>query len=482
MKHKLTDNLILKILSVLMAILIWIVVLNINDPSKTRIVSGIKVIVQNDSVILDNNQVYTITEGQLISVKVTGPRTIVDSLKADDFEATADFKDLSQANSVPINVSLNEYAKQQKVTINEKSNNTLRLDIEDLTEQEYDIQVKYAGTAETGYILAETKLDKETVKITAPESVHKNIKEVCATVNVNEVSGDFEQVVPLKVYDNKGVELIRADNHVTTEITQVNTKNTVYYTKSVEISHADIQGTTPNIKISSTKLSVSYIDVMGRKEVLDQFERLILPTEGIVIDGETKEIEQEYKVEDLLPAGIYLNDTIKHVSLTITLEEIIQKTITIQVTDIGIKNIPDGMDASILSNGAVSMVLEGKADVLENIDMSNISAYVSLKNLREGIHDVSVQIQSIDDVKMLNQPNVEVTLTQKGESTEQITTLPIDPDTTRAQETTTTLQPIETTQTQKEETTEDKTGETESTDTVAETTTIPNESETTKEE
>ena len=102
MKSRLTDNLILKILSVLMAILIWIVVLNINDPSKTRLISGIKVAVENESVITDNNQVYTITEGQLISVKVTGPRTIVDSLKADDFTATADFKDLSQADSVPI--------------------------------------------------------------------------------------------------------------------------------------------------------------------------------------------------------------------------------------------------------------------------------------------------------------------------------------------------------------------------------------------
>ena len=71
MKSRLTDNLILKILSVLMAILIWIVVLNINDPSKTRVISGIKVAVENESVITDNNQVYTITEGQLISVTVS---------------------------------------------------------------------------------------------------------------------------------------------------------------------------------------------------------------------------------------------------------------------------------------------------------------------------------------------------------------------------------------------------------------------------
>ena len=200
MKSRLTDNLILKILSVLMAILIWIVVLNINDPSKTRLISGIKVAVENESVITDNNQVYTITEGQLISVKVTGPRTIVDSLKADDFTATADFKDLSQANSVPIDVQLNEYAYQQKVTINEKSNNTIRLDIEELVEETYEIQVKYVGIAADNYVVADTQLDRENVKITAPQSVHESIKEVCANVNIVGVSEDFETTVPIKVY------------------------------------------------------------------------------------------------------------------------------------------------------------------------------------------------------------------------------------------------------------------------------------------
>lgn len=411
MKNKLTDNLILKVLSVLMAVLIWIVVLNINDPSKTRVISGIKVMVENESVITDNGQVYTITEGQLISVKVTGPRTIVDSLKADDFNATADFRDLSQANSVPIDVELSDYSYQQKVTINERSNNTIRLEIEDLTEETYEIKVKYTGMAAQDYVLAHTELDTENVKITAPESVHKSIKEVCASVNITDASTDFDAVVPLKVYDNKGVELIQADNHVTTDVTQVKTSNTVYYTKTLPVSYGEITGEGQNIKISGIKLSKTSILLMGRKEHLDKLEEIMLPTEGIVIDGSKNEVTAEYHLEELLPEGVYLNDTVKTVTLTVFLEEIIQKTIAVNVADIGIKNIPDGMDASISTTGKINIKIEGKKQILEELDSSSVSAYVSLKYLKEGISSVPVQLQTPDGVEQMNQVYVDVNLT-----------------------------------------------------------------------
>lgn len=414
MKSRLTDNLILKILSVLMAILIWIVVLSINDPSKTRLISGIKVAVENESVITDNNQVYTITEGQLISVKVTGPRTIVDSLKADDFTATADFKDLSQANSVPIDVQLNEYAYQQKVTINEKSNNTIRLDIEDLVEETYEIQVKYVGIAADNYVVADTQLDRENVKITAPQSVHESIKEVCANVNIVGVSEDFETTVPIKVYNNKGVELIQADNHVTTDIAQVNASSTVYYTKSIPVSYTEITSPENTAVVSDIRLSKNNISIMGKKEYLDRIEEIVLPVSDIIIGGTQEEITRTFDIEALLPENVYLNDTAKTITLTVVLEGIAEKTIYVDVKDIGIKNIPDGMDASISSTGSVSIRVEGKKTLIDELKDSDIVAYVSLKNLEEGVSSVPVTLQLAEGLTQISDGYVSVKLTDKS--------------------------------------------------------------------
>lgn len=426
MKSKLTDNLILKILSVLMAILIWIVVLNINDPSKTRIITGIKVEVMNESVITDNNQVYTITEGQLINVTVTGPRTIVDSLRAGDFKATADFKDISQANSVPINVEIDDYGYQQKVTINKQSHNTMQLDIENLTEEEYDVQVKYVGNTENHYVVADTELDSPVVKVTAPESVHESIKQVSVTVDVSGASADFDVVVPIKVYDSKGVELVQAENNVSVNTLNIKARNTVYYTKKIPVMYGNIKSGSNSLEISDITLSADEIAVMGRKETLDEISQIMLPTESIVIDGQSNEVVAEYNLEELLPEGVYLYNTSRTLTLKVVLEEIVQKVLNISVADIGIKNIPDGMDASIVDNGTVNITIEGTKKVIEGLDPDSISAYVSLKYLGEGINPVPVELQLGDGVKQVTNVTVRVNLTstESRQSTVSETTEP----------------------------------------------------------
>ena len=420
MKKMLTDNLMLKILSVLMAILIWIVVLNINDPSKTRTIAGVRVVLLNEDIITENNQVYDILDGQLVSITFTGPRTIVDTLKASDFTVTADFKDLSQANSIPINVELSEYAYQQKVSIDKKSHNTVQLAIENLATRDYDIEVKYIGETADNYVIADTKLDTSTVKITAPESVHKDIRQVSVNIDISGVMDDFEKIVPVKVYDSKAVELIQAENNVTVDVASIKASSTVYYTKRIPVTYGEITSSINRMEISDIQLSMNEVPVMGRKETLDGITQLVLPTDNVVIDGENSEVEVEYNLEELLPEGVYLNNTSNLLKLTVFLTEMIQRAFTISIEDIGIKNIPDGMDASIVDSGTIRATIEGTKHLVEELDTDSISASVSLRNLPEGVSSVPVELQLPEGVTQAGDVYVRVNLvsTESRQTTE----------------------------------------------------------------
>lgn len=431
MKKMFTDNLWLKILSVLMAILIWIVVLNINDPSKTRTIAGVRVELLNEDIVTGNNQVYEILDGQLVSITVTGPRTIVDTLRATDFTVTADFKDLSQANSIPINVELAEYSYQQKVTINKKSHNTVQLLIEDLKEQEYDIDIKYIGQPAEGYIVADTILDTPKIKITAPNSVHQNIKQICVSVDVSNMSSDFETVVPIKVYDSKAVELIQAENNVTVNVTNVNAKNTVYYTKKIPVVYDDMANTINGLEVSDVEVSMGQVSIMGRKEILDTLETLRLPTDTITIEEGNTQAEVVYQLEELLPEGVYLNERTDTLTLTVYLTEIIQRTLTINIADIGIRNIPDGMGASIVDSGTIRVVIQGKKHAVEELDQSTVGAYVSVRGGGAAVSSVPVQLQLPEGITQAADVYVRVNLTNTAtEPTPQPNTTIPEPDTT----------------------------------------------------
>ena len=124
MKKKITHNLLLKVMSVVLAFILWLVVVNINDPDTVRTIRAIEITILNEQAITGQGQgqVYTIRENRTAAVVVKGPRSIVDKMDKSDIKATVDFSEVSSVGAVPINiVSLPEgVTLQNKITENMK--------------------------------------------------------------------------------------------------------------------------------------------------------------------------------------------------------------------------------------------------------------------------------------------------------------------------------------------------------------------------
>ena len=85
MKKWLTNNLGLKAISILVAMVLWLIVVNIDDPDKTRTFTNIEVQVLNEDAIEDSGKVYNILDNSnMVTVDVTGPRSYLKDLTASD--------------------------------------------------------------------------------------------------------------------------------------------------------------------------------------------------------------------------------------------------------------------------------------------------------------------------------------------------------------------------------------------------------------
>ena len=106
MKNKITTNLFLKVLSVIMAFLFWLVIINMIDPTVAKTFRDIPVEILNENVITSANQVFEVESGDTVNVTVKGKRSFVETLSPRDFTAVADLSELSKVNAVSINVQL----------------------------------------------------------------------------------------------------------------------------------------------------------------------------------------------------------------------------------------------------------------------------------------------------------------------------------------------------------------------------------------
>ena len=85
MKKGLMNNWGLKILSFLLAVMLWLIVVNIDDPVTTQTFNNIPVAVTNAEVLAATNQTYQIEDGtQNVSVTVRAKRSVLNKIKADN--------------------------------------------------------------------------------------------------------------------------------------------------------------------------------------------------------------------------------------------------------------------------------------------------------------------------------------------------------------------------------------------------------------
>ena len=75
MKEKLGNDLILKVFSLVLAILLWLFVINTEDPVITKSFSNIPVDMLNEQVLDELNRTYKITEGSTVSFTDKGKVT-----------------------------------------------------------------------------------------------------------------------------------------------------------------------------------------------------------------------------------------------------------------------------------------------------------------------------------------------------------------------------------------------------------------------
>ena len=87
--QKITHNFGLKLLAILFAIVLWIVVVNIDDPTQTLSYTT-SVNLENTSYLTSMDKYYEVLEGtNTVTFRVTAKRSVHDKLNGSDFSAAA---------------------------------------------------------------------------------------------------------------------------------------------------------------------------------------------------------------------------------------------------------------------------------------------------------------------------------------------------------------------------------------------------------
>lgn len=307
-KLNLTNNVFLKVLSVLAAIVVWLAVLNISDAETTEHYT-LPVTLVNTDVILNNGKVFRVEEGtDSVRLTVRARKSIIRELKESDFTLTADMeKDLKFDSMVGITVK----CKNKSIVVDEDitlSRSNVKVSIEDSAMEQFPVYVSWTGTPNDGVVVGSLVPEQTVIKITGPVSIVEKIKTVEAVVDITGLPATAIRTCSLKLY-NSDREVIDATYlNFTGKKDGIDVTVSMLNTKSVLLS-ISYQGTPEeNYHVTGIEWKPETVEIAGNPAVLSGITSIEIPSEAVNVDGIHEELQLVLNLADYLPSGVILTD------------------------------------------------------------------------------------------------------------------------------------------------------------------------------
>ncbi len=376
---------------------------NYEDPLTTRVIGDISVEKINEEAITSEMKAIEYREGETISVRVRGKRSVVDRMTSRDVHAYADLEKKSITGAIDIQIEVPD-----GVTVIDKMPSVMMVDLENIITVQKEIQYYMEGEPSENYVYLDPVISPNNIEIQGPESKIGLIKSVLVPVNIEGVVRDVTLYSTPQIIDDNN-NIIRG---LSKSITQVQIQVPIDKVKSIDILTDLNNLAAEGYEVVDISLSQDKLRVRGDENDIDAIKNITIADIGMTQLTQTTTVTAN--VADLLPLGIYIHNDIQSVEVVIQVEPILEKTVEINSGDITLRRLPEDMQfAYVEETTGYAVTFRGLQSQLENVTIDRISPSLNVDNLEEGIHEVELNIFIPSNVELVSErPSILIELTR----------------------------------------------------------------------
>ncbi|HAF62568.1 MAG TPA: hypothetical protein DCK95_09630 [Anaerolineaceae bacterium] len=380
---RLVKNLPTFLTALLLAITIWIMAVNSNDPGDKRTFPQgipVEVIGQNEDLVITNEMPSQVT------VSLSSPVSMWETL-TDSPELIRAYIDLGglQEGSHELKVQVEVDARPVKVETIAPSE--IQVTLEPLYSKYFEIQLIQPSQPAVGYELGNPEMNQTHATVSGPASRMADVVEVRAILDVSQANQDIDRDITLAAYDTngvvvEGVTIEPAQVHVSMPITQRGGYRTVIV-KAVLTGQVASGYRLTNYSVSPLTVTVYSAD----QQIVNDLPGYV-ETQPLNITGADKDITESLPLN--LPAGVSVvgESTIK-IALTVSA---IQGSITINNSTIELVGLnPEYMVT--ISPETVDVILSGPLPTLDDLNVGDVRVILDLSELAPGTYQLNPRVE-----------------------------------------------------------------------------------------
>lgn len=389
MDRWLKNNTVVKIISLVIAIMLWMVV-NIN-PNQDQVTKTESL---NLDVIYDDNKYFVTLPTPSVQVEMKGDKSLFNLTSLLGSNKSRVFVDLSKltkgTHQVPI--QYDGFPTGMEVTIQPKD---VTVTIEEATKVVKPVRLETFGKVKDGFVMGQGTVYPTTVTVSVPESKLQDLESVQALVNVDNATEDIDRSVEMRAVDKMGqpirskISPAKADVKIPVSLPF----------KALPLQLNFTGSPPPGYVISSIVMNPASVTVFGPQDILSTMPSYLGPAIDL----------SRFTASDTVKMKIPLYNKISKtnpdmVEITVNVSNAVTGS-TIEVP-IKLINIPAGRTAQILKPGTIlQLQVQGTAENIAKLTKDDIQATIDVSSLGVGDQNVVIQVKAPYTIKVVNPPD-----------------------------------------------------------------------------
>lgn len=379
-KAGIMNNFALKFISLIFAILLWIFVMDTENPIIERELSGLTLTYLNQEVLESKNLDISNVSSPQISVVVFGRRDKIVMLDRNALIATVDLKNAALGTQ-SFNVDIR--SPDPEILIRSTSDSAIEISFDRIESREFKVETVETGELPENRFLHEKAQEINKIVLRGPKRYLDSVQKVFAALDLTKLGTSKELFSPILVIDAQGRQI----DELKSEFSNQKFNCVVYKKASIPVKY-EIEGDlSPSIQVKSIEILPKNLVVFGEVASVEKMEKTDYK---FVIDS----LSLNSNISRSLELGsIDENIQVRELpNLFVKIDEFITKEFTLDEKNISFIDLNENYQVELLNPFSHKILLYGEKNELSEIADGDIKLVIGLKNLSIGEYKLEGRI------------------------------------------------------------------------------------------
>lgn len=402
------NNMIAKILSLVIAILLWSYVMGVENPNESITIRNVRVNFQNMDSLEQKGLILLSPSEQFVNIKISGKKNDLDKIRQGSVYATADLEGYGVGDS-RVRVETRFESNPGTVQVESVSPRDVLVSIDRVITREMAVKIETNGSPLENYIIGDITTSSPNVKIKGPQHVLDKVRNLLATVDVTDKTAPFTVSNPVKAVDENGDELVAIET--TPNVIDISVPIFKTVIRPIELKTKGALPTLVNMRSYDITPKTITLKLLNDAKVPKSIE-----TEPIDLSTLKGNTSQEVKLN--IPEGMTpVDETVKY-NLSVLLDNFAIRRVEIGKSQIHFINLPEGLKLDESSIQDIYTVdISGEEKKVTSFEEGGLKFFCDMGNALPGVQKYELQLEKNPDNIILNSPvTIDLKVIEKPEN------------------------------------------------------------------